>query len=289
MRVAVLGGAGMMGRWLVNHFLKSGFKVTISDLRIKEALSLAKEIGADVAANNVEAAKEADIVIVSVPIEKTPKTISEVAPNMRVGTILAEISSIKTHVLPALIEASKRGLRTISIHPLFGPGVKDLSEERIALIPISDSEVEVGVVRRLFPEAEVIVVGVREHDRVMALTLSIPHFMNMVFASLVGEEDLNLLKRLGGTTFTLQFTLCESVMSEKPSLYASIQMDNEYTAGYLERFISKAHHLMDLICRRDREGFIKFYEDVRVALSRDEDFPDAYERMYKALKALQHG
>ena len=36
MKVAIIGGAGRMGKWLVNYFRKGGHEVTISDARREE-------------------------------------------------------------------------------------------------------------------------------------------------------------------------------------------------------------------------------------------------------------
>ncbi|RJS67643.1 prephenate dehydrogenase/arogenate dehydrogenase family protein, partial [Candidatus Bathyarchaeota archaeon] len=193
MKVAVIGGAGKMGRWLVKHFLTQGHSVVISDLKRDEAEAFAERVGAEVAAGNLEAAEGADVVLVSVPIEITPKVLMDVAPNLKENAELVEIASLKTHIIPVLRKiAESRCVKTVSVHPLFGPGAKKLSEERIALIPVSNLEMEVKEAGRLFPGAEIIPVDAEIHDRIMALTLSVPHFINIAFTSLLGEENLEL-------------------------------------------------------------------------------------------------
>lgn len=288
MKVAVIGGAGKMGRWLVKHFLTQGHSVVISDLKRDEAEAFAERVGAEVAAGNLEAAEGADVVLVSVPIEITPKVLMDVAPNLKENAELVEIASLKTHIIPVLRKiAESRCVKTVSIHPLFGPGAKKLSEERIALIPVSNLEMEVKEAGRLFPGAEIIPVDAEIHDRIMALTLSVPHFINIAFTSLLGEENLELLKRLGGTTFILQLALSEGVMTEDPHLYASIQMSSDYTIHYLDRLLSKMKSLRDVIARKDEEAFSRLYNEARTRISRDETFRDAYERMYRLLEALK--
>ena len=155
-----------------------------------------------------------------------------------------------------------------------------------ALVPVVNPSSELKMTKSLFPDMEVVVVNVEEHDKAMALTLSLPHFLNIAFASVIGEEDLNVLKKLGGTTFTLQLVLSEGVMTEDPGLYASIQMSNAYVVQYLEKFLSNAENLEEQVIRKDVKGFSKFYMGVRRALSKDRDFSKSYKRMYKALEAL---
>jgi len=198
-----------------------------------------------------------------------------------------EISSLKSQVLPELEKMAARGVKTLSIHPLFGPGVTETIEEKIALVPVSDSFSELKLAKTIFPKAELIIVDGEEHDKAMALALSLPHFMNIVFASVIGQEDINVLKKLGGTTFALQLVLSEGVMSEEPSLYASIQMDNEFTAQILEKVLVNVETLKQLIVEKDSKGFLQFFADVQTSLMKDSDFGTAYEKMYKALEALK--
>ena len=162
-----------------------------------------------------------------------------------------------------------------------------MAGEKIALIPLHDQESEETLAKKFFPDAEIIVVDGELHDDVMALTLALTHFVNIVFASVVSEENLEFLRRLGGTTFMLQLALSEGVMTEKPSLYASIQIDNKYAAKYLKKFMSKAALLKEIIENKDFNGFIKFYMSTRRLLSKDKEFAEAYEKMYRALKALR--
>jgi prephenate dehydrogenase len=286
LRIAIIGGAGRMGEWFTRYFLKQGHEVIISDVRADKARVIANSLGVTLASNNVEAARMADLTFVSTPIDVTPKVLSEISPELREPMIVAEISSIKSRIMPVLKKIAEKGVRTLSIHPLFGPGLQEISGEKIALIPVHNQSAEEALTKSLFPGARIITVECEKHDRVMALTLALTHFINIVFASVVSEEEMQILKQLGGTTFTLQLAISEGVMTEDPMLYASIQIDNEHTLNYLENFMLKANLLKEIVRKKDFDGFVEFYRVSRDSLSRDEDFPIAYERVYRALKAL---
>jgi prephenate dehydrogenase len=287
LKVTVIGGAGRMGRWLVDYFVRRGHEVTVSDIRYEEAKAVAQSAGAKIARNRIEAVKDAEMVVLSTPIEITPNVIREISSEIQKSAALVEISSLKSQVFPVLEKIAANGVRTLSIHPLFGPGVTKAAEEKIALVPVSDPSSEFRLAEMIFPNIELIVVDVEEHDKAMALALSLPHFLNIVFSSVTGQEDINVLKKLGGTTFALQLILSEGVMSEDPSFYASIQMDNKFTTQILERFLSNAETLKRHIAERDSKGFTQFYADTRVSLMKDSDFGKAYEKMYKALESLE--
>jgi len=286
LKVAVIGGAGRMGRWLTGYFLSKGHEVIISDINENEAKEAAKLTGAKLARDNIEAAKNADLSVISTPIEVTPKVLKEIAPELKESAAVMEISSLKSKIVPVLEKIAKRKVKTLSVHPLFGPGVQKLAEEKMALVPVLDPASEVRLVASLFPDVEMIVVDAEEHDRIMALTLSLPHFLNIIFACVICEEDIDVLRKLGGTTFTLQLAISEGVMTEDTGLYASIQMSNEYTVQYLNKFLSNAEILKKYIDKQDLKNFVQFYRDIRGSLSKDKDFSRAYERMYKALEAL---
>lgn len=286
MFVAIIGGAGKMGSWFAKYFVKHGHCVAIFDVNMDKANIIAKSLGVRVCKSSAEAAKDADLLLVATPIEVTPRVISEVALELKKGSIIIEISSLKSMIIPVLREISKHGLRTLSIHPLFGSGAQEMTGEKIALIPVSDLRLEEILAKEIFPEANIIPVDCYTHDRIMALTLSLTHFINIVFASVISEENIHMLRQLGGTTFTLQLMVSEAVMTEDPSLYASIQMNNEHTIKYIDRLVCNVLKLKNIIEDKDSERFTQFYNEIRKALSKDSDFEAAYRRMYRALKAI---
>jgi prephenate dehydrogenase len=286
MRVSIVGGAGKMGRWFVSYFLNRGHQVILSDTRFNEAKIVAKLSGAELAKNNIEAVKKAELTVVSTPIEVTPKVLKQISKELEHNKTLMELSSLKSKTIPVLKEIAKKGVRTISIHPLFGPGVKRETEVKIALVPVFNLSSERKFVEKLFQSMEIFVVDMEKHDKTMALTLSLPHFLNIIFASIVSDENIELLRKLGGTTFTLQLMLCEGVMTEDPKLYSTIQINNKYTLHYIENLLCKAKNLKKQIENENMKQFSKLYIEIQDKLSKDKKFDKAYERMYKVLEAL---
>ncbi|MCS7120215.1 MAG: prephenate dehydrogenase/arogenate dehydrogenase family protein [Nitrososphaerota archaeon] len=286
MKIAVIGGAGRMGKLLSKYFIDRGFEVLISDIRQAEAELFADSIGAMFAENNVAAVESAETIVLSTPINVMPYVLDEISQRIKPSTTLVEISSVKSGIMPKLRRIAGKGVCVISLHPLFGPGAQSFKGGRAALIPVEESSRELVRAKNLFPDLELIIVDSEEHDKVMALTLSLTHFVNIIFASTIIEEDINLLKRLGGTTFTLQLVISEGVMSEDPAFYAHLQADNPYTIRFLEKFFDRARMMKDLIDKKDLDSFKRICIDIRENLAKDEKFSSAYERMYKALNAL---
>jgi prephenate dehydrogenase len=286
-KVSIIGGYGRMGRWFTRYFSAQGHRVVITGPKLHKMKVFAEAAGAGFAENNIEAVKDADLSLVSVPIPITAKVIRTVAPHAKKGAVIAEISSLKADILKALIEAARFGIKPLSLHPLFGPGATKMSGQRIVVVPVVDRDAEVKLAEKLFPEAEVIFVDAEKHDRSMALVLSLPYFINMVFASVVGEENLEAMKKLAGTAFPLQLTLAESVMTEDSALHIAIQMDNKYTIPCLEKFLSQAKTIEKLITEKDKAKFTSICNNIRDLLSKDPDALKAYKRLYRILETLQ--
>ena len=288
MKVAIIGGAGKMGRWFTRYFIQQEHDVTISDIDEMNARRFAKSLGIRLSRNNSEAAGSADLIAVCTPINTVPSVIKEILGDLNPSAAVMEISSVKSPVIPIMKKIALTGRRVLSIHPLFGPGAEDPFGERMALVPICDATSEIDFAKQLFPSVEIIQVDPEGHDHAMALTLSLTHFINIVLASVLAKENVRELKNLGGTTFTMQLLLSESIMTENPKLCASIQMSNPYTVQYLEKFLSEAHRLMRHIREREEKEFSKFCSEAYSGLSECENLAVSYEAMYRALKAIRN-
>ncbi|MEM3518193.1 MAG: prephenate dehydrogenase/arogenate dehydrogenase family protein [Nitrososphaerales archaeon] len=286
MKVTIIGGAGRMGLWFARYFKSNDHIVTISDIEEKARIIAEKE-GFLFVESNLDAVKDADLIIISVNIESVPKVIKEIEQNLKKGSIVAEISSIKAHIINALINLAKKDVTTLSIHPFFGPGARTLKGKKIAVIPIKDLKKEVNLVRKLFPKAIVDTIGAEEHDKIMALTLSLPHFLNIVFASTLSNEDMNNLRRFAGPSFTLQLILAESMLTEKPNIYASIQIMNKYTYQCLERLLKEARTLKEIIRHKKQEELVSFFEKIRNNLLKDIEVIKPYEKLYEIVERLE--
>lgn len=280
MRVCVVGAAGRMGRWFSKYFSEKGWSLKVYDVRVEEARRLAEGLGAAFAESLAEALEGCELVLVSVPIGETPRVVRESLGFLKPGSRLAEISSLKSGVVDALREASLRGVVPLSLHPLFGPGADGLEGRRMALIPVADAGAEVAEAERVFPEARLVVVGCEEHDRAMALILSLTHAVNLALAHLAAKLGLERLTSLAGTTFELQLTLAKAVLSEEPSLLAALQSGNRFYAEVLKLFLEELRLTGGMAERGDAEGLAEHYRSVR-SLFGEEGLKEAYHRLYK--------
>jgi len=283
-RVAVIGGAGDMGRWMAKHFARMGCRVTISDVRRDRAERVADELGVQTAPNNVEAVSDVDATILCVPPEAVPAVVEETADHLKPGSTLVEISSVKTGIFEALRRVSERGVKTVSIHPLFGPGAPSPEGFRVVLIPVRDPEAERREVEAMFPGAEVVEATLEEHEEAMAYTLALNYAVNTALALTLKGVDLKRLRKLSGPTFAAQLSLSEAVTRTNPDISAAIMTRNAYTLKTLSRYVQNLKALIDAVKEGKTEKLIEMLREAKATLTKDPEYEEAYKKLYRMLQ-----
>lgn len=135
MKIAVIGGTRGLGNWIASFMKKQGFDVTITG-RNKTAGETVSKDGSKYAEHNVEAVSNADVVIVSVPIATTVETIQEIAPSLKKGTLLVDVTSVKEKPSRVMAECTPEGVEFLPTHPMFGPRIRSLDGQVVVLTPL---------------------------------------------------------------------------------------------------------------------------------------------------------
>lgn len=276
MKVAVIGSSGGMGGFFVRYFLSQGHSVVGSDTK-KGTLRHPKFASA---ASNLRAARGVDVLLIATPLEKTLESFEEVSGVLPDGALVVEITSVKGRALQELgrkVEA--KGARLLSVHPLFGPSQKVEGEMKLCVIETHRDSLRQA--KALFPGAVLVPMKAAEHDRAMGVILSLTHLLNIAYAGTVGRYlSPQEFRRLETPTSSVQLTLAEGVLSQNPSLYSRIQLENAHSAEVVRAFIDELESLADLIEARDRGGFEKRFSELSKMYSGDS--ASAMERVYQA-------
>jgi len=278
-----------MGRWFARFLLREGFEVVLSgrnQTRLEEA---GRETGAETA-SAVTAVQSADVILLSVAIDSFEEVVRELADHIRPEQTVIDITSVKE----APVAAMHRYLKTekvLGAHPLFGPGAGGIAHQNFVLTPTSETEkglaakVETYLTER---EARVTIMSPQEHDAMMAVVLGLAHYIAIVSAdTLLGLDKFKEMKNISGITYKVLLTLIESVLSEDPELYASLQMHLGSAAAIEKRFREKAGLWADLVSAKDRDGFVRRMTELKERLEKESpDFGKAYENMYRIAQDL---
>jgi prephenate dehydrogenase len=290
-RIAVIG-AGGMGAWFVHFFKSRGHLVTVSDRNSSKAKRLASKFRTKYASSNAEAARRSDIIILATPSNVIPKVIKEILPVLHGNALICEISATKSIVMPALRTAEKRGVKIASIHPMFGPLAHGIRERKIIAIKTGKDTRGYRTIKHLLQGARFFLTDQDTHDKRVAVTLGLPHFLNMAFATTLSKRrNLAEIRRFAGRTFNLQMLLAEAIADE-PETTADIQIMNKEFLRVLQDLQRDIRSLARIVNQRDRAKLVARYKRIRKALSTEPQFRIArttFEKVTETQSALSRG
>ncbi|HEY3273843.1 MAG TPA: prephenate dehydrogenase/arogenate dehydrogenase family protein [Methanocella sp.] len=253
-KALVAGGAGAMGRWCAGFLKQAGLDVSIT------SRGNASEAAAALGVKQVplEEAGNFDIVVLSVPIDAVERMAARVAPRMRPGSLLMDLSSLKKGPMAAMLRHAPPGVEVIGAHPLFGPDTDSLEGRNLVLVPSDRSGRWLPVMSGLFETAgaRVIVATAEEHDAKMAVVQGLTHFMYIAWGA--------ALERLGTCpdelvayqtpVYGVTREMAGRVLSQSPELYALIQA-GEDVQPVRAAFISACSDLAKMADCGDLAGF----------------------------------
>jgi prephenate dehydrogenase len=276
LRVAVLGAAGGMGSFFARYFRRQGQDVVVFDVRRPAKFPA----GFSAAKSNSDAVRGADVVVVAVPMGTTAAVVREVSPDLKRGSIVVEMTSVKGDALAELRTICKSsGATLLSIHPMFGP----LSKEKNFKMCVVGGRKDEAAARLFFPGARTILLGPKEHDRLMAYTLSLVHLLNLAFASaVVRSMGLDQFKIIATPLASAQLNLSQAVLSQDPDLFSRIQTENPFVVEVLSSVISQLEGFRGLAERNDTSKFEEVFTATAGSFSRAA-LDEALRRIYSAL------
>jgi chorismate mutase/prephenate dehydrogenase len=221
----VIGGAGKMGRWFSEFMASQGYAVTVADPVGKPENSAHAYI-----TDWRDSALDQDLIVVATPLKIANLVLQELAARKPRG-IVFDIGSLKTPLRQGIDALRSAGVKVTSVHPMFGPDTELLSGRHVIFIDLGDKEA-IGAARELFAStmAEQVVMGLDEHDRLIAYVLGLSHALNIAFFTALAEsgEAAPRLAQLSSTTYDAQVDVATRVAAESPDLYFEIQHLNEY-------------------------------------------------------------
>ena len=247
--VAIIGGRGGMGRCMASLFADLGHAVMISDV--------------DTPLTAEEAARTADVVVISVPIDVTVDVIKRVGPLVRPDALLMDVTSVKIAPMQAMLESSRASVA--GTHPIFGPSVHSLQGQRVALVNGRGDE-GLRWLRTMLEARGLTVVDTDAptHDRVMSIVQVLTHYATEVMGSTMAALDVPLAETLRFTSpvYLMELFMTARHFAQSPDLYASIQMSNPETGRITGQFVATAERLRDNVMARDHAAVQRTFRDV---------------------------
>ncbi len=255
-RALVIGGAGKMGGWFVQFLSSQGFAVEVADPRAG-ATSDDAAAGVQRLADWHTSALDHDLIVVAAPLGATNTILSELAARRPRGVVF-DLGSLKSPLRAGLTALRSAEIAVTSIHPMFGPDTELLSGRHVIFIDLGHAEA-LRQAQALFAPtmAEQVVMGLDEHDRLIAYVLGLSHALNIAFFTALAEsgEAAPRLVRLSSTTFDAQFDIASKVAEESPELYFEIQRLNDFGAESLDALARAVDAVRTAVMSGDQARF----------------------------------
>ena len=289
MKVAIIGGSGKMGRWFACFLEKEGKEVTLIGRNKAKLVEVSRGLNASTS-TDIADARLADAVIISVPIDHFETIVKSLSPHTHSEQTILDITSVKVGPVAAMHRHIKRGI-TLGTHPVFGPGAESPMGQNFVLTPTSEAETALAEKIKCFLEASGAIVSLMTpegHDEMMAVILGLAHFIAIVSAdTLLSYDRLKESEAVSGVTYRVLLTLVESVLSEDPELYASLQMNLPHLPQTQELFQKTAKSWANLVKNGNRDEFVSRMSALKHKLEQDNpNFGKAYKIMYKIAEGL---
>ena len=246
----VIGGRGKMGRWMADFLASQGFRIVVADP--------AGEVpGYEWRADWTDGALDEDFVVVATPLGISAGVLEGLAARRPRGVVF-DVGSLKTPLRGGLEALRTAGARVTSVHPMFGPDTELLSGRHVIFIDLGSADA-LAEARALFDStmAELVVMGLDEHDRLIAFVLGLSHALNIAFFTALAEsgEAAPRLARMSSTTFDAQLDVAARVAGENPDLYYEIQSLNAYGEESLRALRGAVERLYLAVHEHDPAAF----------------------------------
>jgi prephenate dehydrogenase len=262
-KMLILGGTGETGSWFARYFKARGLDVSVWGPSRK--LDVADRLGVRFAEDPESEAELSDVVLVSVTIDKTLETIARFAPRMRPGSLLMDVTSLKSEPVKAMDCYAPPGVEVLGTHPMFGPTMPTLNGQTIILTPVMGrSQSWMPVMKDLFESdgARIEVLGAEEHDEIMAVVQALTHFAYIGIGATLKALDVDIQRsrRFMSPVYEIMIDLVGRILNQSPELYASIQ-ENPKATKVRQAFIGECMRLCEKADSGDLDGFKKIMQE----------------------------
>ena len=219
-----------------------------------------------------DAVKEADLVILAVPVGAMKTVASLIAPFLKNNTIVTDTGSTKGSVISDVNPYLSNNVYFIPSHPLAGTeysgpksGFSSLFENRYWLIVYDKQTNETKKLIKFFEKLGSIVeiVNTEYHDRILAITSHLPHLIAYTIVGTASdlESDLkNDVIKYSASGFR-DFT---RIASSDPIMWRDVFLNNsDAVLEMIQRFNEDLSDLQKAIRKKDGDKLHSFFSRTR--------------------------
>ncbi len=275
-RVALIG-LGLIASSMFWAMKRAGLAGEVTGYaRSGETRETARRIGLcdRVCDSAIEAVKDADLVVLCVPVGAMGPVAAEIAPHLKAGATVSDVGSVKRHVIDAVAPHLPEGVHFVPAHPLAGTehsgpesGFAELYDNRwCILVPVEGTDPAATAKLRALWEgmgANVDEMDADHHDLVLAVTSHAPHLIAYTMVGVADDlrrvTDSEVIKysAAGFRDFT-------RIAASDPTMWRDVFLTNkEATLEILGRFTEELFALQRAIRTGDGEHLHDYFTRTR--------------------------
>jgi len=292
-RVALIG-LGLIASSMCHAMRRAGLaKDIVGYARSAETRDIAREIELcdHVCDSAAEAVKDADLVVLCVPVGAMESVAQEIGPFLKAGATVSDVGSVKRTVIDAVGPHVPEGVHFIPAHPLAGTehsgprsGFAELFDNRYTVVVPADGS-DPQAVDKLIEfwsglGALTDIMDPDHHDLVVAVTSHTPHLIAYTMVGVADDlgrvTDSEVIKYSAGG-----FRDFTRIAASDPVMWRDVFLNNkEATLEILGRFTEELFALQRAIRQGDGDHLHDYFTRTRsirrgiIEAGQDTDAPD---------------
>jgi len=278
-RIAIFG-VGLIGGSLALSIKRNKVSDHVIGVgRAMKNLEIAKSLGAidEIESDPIAAVEKSDLIVLSTPVNTISALIEQISSAMDSDKILTDVGSVKC----GIVEAARKNLREnfsqfIPGHPIAGKeksGIEAASTElfenhKVILTPVREtSNSALKIVQQIWQltGAEVKLMDVMDHDRVLSVTSHLPHILAYVMMNFLStSSDRQKCYEMAAGGF-YDFT---RTASSDPEMWRDIAlMNSSRLLEHIEQYKGKLDEVVKMIEQSDHKGIENLFASAKQARS----------------------
>ncbi len=269
-------GCGLIGSSILRatHEKKLATKISVYDKSNKVLEYLKKNFTADICSNVSETTKDADLIIISVPLSSYKEILLSIKSNLKEGSILTDTGSAKKEVNKIVNNLGLKNIAWIASHPIAGTeysgpdaGFSSLFKNRWCILS-ADNQVakdKIEILEKFWSKlgSKVKAMSFEDHDYVLSLTSHLPHAAaySIVRTAINNEDKFKndvIQYSAGGLR---DFT---RIAASDPLMWKDIFIDNsENILRVLDNYSKNLDDIKSAIKNKDSEKLLEIFSSTK--------------------------
>lgn len=275
-RVALIG-LGLIASSMAHAIKRAGLAgEVVGYARSQETRDTARKLGFcdQIYESAADAAKDADLVVLCVPVGAMEQVAIDIAPALKSGATVSDVGSVKRAVIDAVAKHLPQGVHFVPAHPLAGTehsgpasGFAELFDDRWCIIvpDLCDDAAVVEKLENLWRSmgSNVDSMDADHHDLVLAVTSHTPHLIAYTMVGVADDlrrvTDSEVIKysAAGFRDFT-------RIAASDPTMWRDVFLNNkDATLEILGRFTEELFMLQRAIREGDGDHLHDYFTRTR--------------------------